>query len=76
MGVISAFEVEGCWSISAFVGKHKCFESDACSYTKPVKGAQQWSGMKELEKDEDQSSSCILNQWQRLNVAQRQTCQE
>ena len=39
--------------VCLFVGKHKGFKSNACSYMKPVKGAQQGSDVSELKKIED-----------------------
>lgn len=41
-----------------------------------MEGVQRLSGMGEVRKVEDESCSCILVQFKRLNGAQRQICQQ
>lgn len=65
------FEVGGRWSIFGFVDK--CLESNV---GKPVQGVQQWGGVREHGKVENDSFSYILDQLQRSNGAQRQIGQE
>lgn len=66
----------GHWSVFGFISKRQCFKTGVGSYRKPVEGVLQWGCVGKPGEVENKSCSCILDQFQMLDGAQKMTCQE